>query len=437
MVDEAEPLPPRLADLAALTGRRPLVEGERWDWPSAEELPEVRALAGERWRPLEPAPLYWCLPAVWPPDHRCWVPDRLPRLSRGFQGAHRWLEPWAEETDKKMHADLVAEAAVCGLPEPPRGRLWLVRSPWPSLGVRVVLHLLARRCVERGLPVMTSGVTEAARELLGWSEERIWKWWSGPDADVANAWRARGRVGEEAARLVLAKLKPEDVEALTSGDGGDGGLTLEQALTWCAAVRESGSAAVARVLAWRALGLPAEPPYDPSMVLAEMPPEEAAEWLAAAFDFHDLGELRGLQPANAVAWRDQGFAPSEVRRLLEADRILTPEEAAAFDAAGIEPDARRQWVADGFDADAARAWTDLDILSNEARVWRSIGRGPEDAASHIRAGGGPLPPGARAGWTAIGGHDRADRRYGVIDPPGTRGRTASQTTERGRPAWRP
>jgi hypothetical protein len=168
-----------------------------------------------------------------------------------------------------------------------------------------------------------------------------------------------------------------------------------------------------------------------------VPPEEAAEWLAVAFDFHDLGELRGVPLASAVAWRDHGFAPSEVRRLLEADGILTPEEAAAFDAAGIEPDARRQWVADGFDADSARAWTDLDVFSAEARVWRSIGRGPEDAASHLRAGGGPLPPDVSTGWTATGDHHRANRRYGVTDPPGTRGRTASQSTRRDRPPWRP
>ena len=49
--------------------------------PRAEELPEVQALAAEGWRPLHDAPLYRLLPAAWPPGHRTWVPDRLPRVT--------------------------------------------------------------------------------------------------------------------------------------------------------------------------------------------------------------------------------------------------------------------------------------------------------------------------------------------------------------------
>jgi hypothetical protein len=120
--------------------------------------------------------------------------------------------------------------------------------------------------------------------------------------------------------------------------------------------------------------------------------------------------------------RTQGFAPAQAGRLLEADRTLTPGEAAAFDAAGVGPDERLGWVEAGFAA-AARAWTDLGVLPAEARVWRSIGQGLADAA-HLRAGGGLLPPHVQVGWTALGSDDRASRRYGVTDPPGTRGRAA-------------
>jgi hypothetical protein len=420
-----EPLPPRLA---ALTDRRDLAPGERWAWPAADELPEVRALTDAGWRPLDPAPLYCCLPAVWPAEHRCWVPDRLPKISQGSDGRRTWLEPWDSATRQSMDADLAEEAAGCGLPAPPVGRLWLVRSPWPSLGVQVVLGLIARRCEQLGLPDTTAGITETARVLLGWSEDELWGWWSGPDAEVARAWRARGRVGEEVAGLVLAELGPREADALVAGEPG---LSQEQAVAWCEAVGETGSAAVARVRAWRALGLSADPPDDPGMVLAQVPPEQAAEWLAAGFGIGDIGEFGDLSLAGAVRWRDSGFAPSEVSRLLAADWALTPEEAAAFDAAGIAADERLRWVEDGFDAAAARAWTDLGVLPGEARVWRSIGRGPQAARPHLLAGHGPLPPDVQVGWTGVGGLERADRRYGVTDPPGTRGRTAHQTRRGG------
>jgi hypothetical protein len=420
-----EPLPPRLAALAALTGKRILAPDERWAWPAAEELPEVRVLTDAGWRPLERAPLYWCLPAVWPAEHRCWVPDRLPKISQGFDGRRTWLEPWDMAMRQSTYADLTEEAARCGLPAPPVGRLWLVRSPWASIGVQVVLWLLARRCEQRGLPDTTAGITETARELLFWPEDELWEWWSGPDADVARAWRSRGRAGEEVAGLVLAELGPREADALM---GGEQGLSQEQAVAWCEAVGETGRAAVARVRAWRALGLSADPPYDPGMMLARVPPEQAVEWLAAGFGIGDIGEFGDLSLASAVRWRDSGFAPSQARRLLEADGTLTPEEAAVFDAVGIAADERLRWVEDGFDAAEARAWTDLGVLPGEARVWRSIGQGPQDARQYLLAGRGPLPPEVQVGWTAMGSLERADRRYGVTDPPGTRGRTAHQTT---------
>lgn len=430
-----EPLPPRLAELAALTGRRRLEPGERFTWPRAEELPEVRSLAARGFRPLGTAPLHCCLPAVWPEQHRCWVPDRLPKVSVGGDGSPTWIEPWDEQTRQEMAADIDREAAACGLPDPPRGRLWLLRSPWPSVGLEVLFVLLARRCEERDMLVMTPGVTEAARELLTWSEQQLWDWWSGPDADVARRWRARGRTGEEVARLVLAELGPDEIHAFAAGDPS---LTEEQAVAWCGAIDAGGPESVAQVRAWLEAGLPANPPDDPHMVLARFEPEQVRQWLAAGFDLGDVAKLRGLPLESAIAWRERGFDPAEVRQLLQADWTVTPDEVAAFDAAGIGERERLRWLEDGFDADAARVWIDLDILPGEARVWRSVGQGPDDARRHREAGGGALPPRLRyIGFTAEGSADRANRRYGVTDPPGTRGRTAGQTRKGGRPPWRP
>ncbi|MHB1063240.1 MAG: hypothetical protein ACYC1Z_01895 [Georgenia sp.] len=69
--------------------------------------------------------------------------------------------------------------------------------------------------------------------------------------------------------------------------------------------------------------------------------------------------------------------------------------------------------------------TDLDILPGEARVCRSMQLGPQEARGRREAGGGPLPDGAAVGWFGYGDR-REDRHYGVVDPPGTRGRLAQQ-----------
>jgi hypothetical protein len=292
----------------------------------------------------------------------------------------------------------------------------------------VVLLLLGHHQHRNGLPGTWVGLTESARDLLSWPEEQVWDWWDGPEAEAARGWRDRDGTGEAVADLVRAGLGPAELEQLTGPAGSGGGLSREQAVAWCEAVGAAGSTAVAGVREWRAAGLPADPPVRFASLLHQVTPEELAGWFGAGFELDDVAALVGLPLEVAVRWRAAGFGADEVSRLLRADHTLTPAEAARFDAAGIPPDDRVRWVAAGFDAGAARAWTDLDILPDEARVWRSLGRGPADARP-LRAGG-PLPPGIRLGWTATGAGARADRSYGVTDPPGTRGHRAARERRR-------
>ena len=138
---------------------------------------------------------------------------------------------------------------------------------------------------------------------------------------------------------------------------------------------------------------------------------------------------------DAIAWREAGFSSDEVRQLLERDWTLSPAEAAAFEAAGITGAGRLEWIEAGFDAASARAWTDVGVPVAEARVWRAVGQGPDEARSHLAGGGGRLPPGW-SGW-AWSKPDGSDWLYSVVDPPGTRGRTAETAAwhaeERDRP----
>ncbi|MGH3331041.1 MAG: hypothetical protein ACRDPJ_06990 [Nocardioidaceae bacterium] len=434
LTGDLPPLPPRLAELAELEARgesRRLEPNEGWVFPSVAELPEVQALAAGGWHVAPGDPLSFGLPAVWPTEHRCWVSNRMPRMCLASRRGQRWLEPrsdWEEPGEEE--AEEAEAARECGLPAPPSGRLWLLRSPWPTVGLKVVLAMVGRRSVERGLDEGVCGRTEAAREVLTWSEDRVWSWWQGPAAEAAHAWRRLGRAGDDVAGLVVRGLSPTLTARLTDPvtDGG-AGLSEEHAVAWARAVGEFGEEGVEAILGWRRLGLPADPPEDDHVVLATMTPAEVSEWFIAGFTFDELGLWRRADLAVAVAWRERGFTPTQARALLAADWTLTPDEAADFDEVGIDARARLAWVETGFTAAQARAWNDLDVLPQEARVWRSLGKAPEDARRHRETGGDPLPADTNVPWVSYG-NGRTHRHYMVADPPETRGRQAAEARER-------
>jgi len=425
------PLPARLVelvDLAASGESRFLEPGERWAFPSAEELPEVQVLAVDGWRALGEDPMTVLLPAVWPPQHRAWVPDRLPRMSTSvcLPDLRQRVQGWPERIRADAAVEVAVAAAECGLPAPPPGRLWLLRSPWPSLGLEVVLAMLHQRRDELDLGWSSRWVIEAARELLGWSEEQMWSWWAGPQADAARAWRSLGRVGQDVAPLVVAGLGPAQTAQLTGpvSDGG-AGLSERQAVAWSEKVGGlDAESKVDAIIAWRVLGLPADPPEDEHMVLYETTPAAAGDWLADGFSLEDVGVWLGQSLQSAQVWRAFGFTSEQARALVAADPTVTLEEVVAFDEVGISADARPGWVEAGFSAAQARAWTAVDVFPQEARVWRAMGLCVDDARRHRVAGGGALPDDAQVGSFSYSG-GRADRTYGVADPPGTRGRLAT------------
>lgn len=304
-------LPARLAGLAALEGPRTL-GGPDDPWgrkPVPEELPEIAELAAEGWQPMRWFPPRAPVPAIWPPELRGWVPNRLPTVGIVGFGLRRWVEPARWDHDREY----AAFARQAGLPTPPAGRWWLLRSPWPSVGADVVLRLMWRRARELDERPPPRAMRLAAQEMLGWSEAQLWDWWPADQhAAAARAWAAEHQIGEVVADVVAAGIGPAEVQVLVE----EGGLTRAQAVAWMRVTRSS----VEQVLAWRQRGLPVDPPEGLFSFLALALPEEHDLWTAAGYTayeaFHLLG--RDLDPDDALALRAAGVEAPEAADQLQA-----------------------------------------------------------------------------------------------------------------------
>jgi len=361
------PLPPRLARLAALQpGQSLQVDPYEESFPSAAELPEVRTLIDEGWWPLHGAPLFGLLPAAWPVPLRAWVPDRLPRVYGGGTTDSYWgaigRPPAGDDYDP--YYDLDREAASAGLPAPPRGRIWLLRSPWPDLPMVAVLD--AMWSITEDGPDVVADTYRAALDVQTWDAARVRSACSPEVRGVLDAWGARGRSGEAVARFVEWRLAPDAVDRLTAATGVD----EPTALAWLTSLETDDlDAAAATITAWRAAGLPGDPP-PAAHRWAGRDTVELRRWLEAGFDLYAASQLQRAGLETAIAWRAAGFDEVDTYELLRSDPDLTPAEARAFD--GVAE--RREWIHWGFTAEQARDWAAAGRTVRAARAARRDSR---------------------------------------------------------------
>ena len=109
---------------------RPIRNG----WPSeavlAHELPEVLKARDEGWFLASDAPMWAFLPAVWPAEHRRWLPDRSIRWTRiSCSGAPSTDVPWSAWDYFEHERDINELLTASSVPPRPAGRLWLLRTP--------------------------------------------------------------------------------------------------------------------------------------------------------------------------------------------------------------------------------------------------------------------------------------------------------------------
>lgn len=425
VVDPVAPLPPRLARLAevqatgiALTAEDPYAQ----DFPRADELPEVQALMRERWRPLHAAPLNGLLPAAWLPEHRRWVPDRLPRVAMGgttgtYFGAISPLDD-DEDWDAEERADQAREA---DLPAPPSGRIWLLRSPWPRIPVAVIYEIVWSLVDRTGSHDEIQQVYKVAREVLTWDETRALNACPSQKRELLDAWAQAGRIGEAAATVIEQRLRPADLEDATTRTGSD----EQTLLAWLESLQtDLDNEAITFINAWRAAGLPGNPPPGASR-FTDRDPAELQTWLNAGFDLYAASQLHLAGLETAIGWREAGFSEADTYELLRSDPALTPEEALAFDNAGSARERRRDWIYFGFTAAQAADWAAAGLTPSQARLWRACGKQAHDIHS-----GQQFPPQLLEGRRYIAFSQSEDGEKSnsewdeLPDAPGTRGRRA-------------
>jgi hypothetical protein len=419
-------LPPRLARLAdvqatgiALTAEDAYAQG----FPAADELAEVQTLMREGWRPLDGAPLYCLLPAAWPAEYRAWVPDRLPKVGMAATTDAYWSTIVAlPEDDDDRQDDYPGERArAVGLPQPPTDRIWLLRSPWPSIAVTVIYEIIWSVVERAAGRDEIAQVYRVAKDVLTWDEERALNACPAETRELVDSWAQAGRVGEAAATVIEQRLRPADLDDALSRTQ----LDEQTLLDWLTSLEtDLDDDAITFINAWRSAGLPGNPPSG-AIRFTDRDPAEVRAWLDASFDLYAAAQLRLAGLDTATRWRDAGFNEADTYELLRSDPALNPEEARAFDSAGPAREHRREWIYYGFNATQAEDWAATGLTPAEARLWRACDKQPAD----VHPGQG-IPSQLSQGRRHIGISRSADGEIShpgwddLDDPPGTRGRRA-------------
>ena len=102
------------------------------DWGLVE--PQSSRAPGEGWVEAPDAPVWAFLPAVWPAEHRCWVPEPTRIVSTWIQDRDQEPRrlpdrPWTAEEHEEHEADTNADLERIGVPPRPANRLWYLRLP--------------------------------------------------------------------------------------------------------------------------------------------------------------------------------------------------------------------------------------------------------------------------------------------------------------------
>lgn len=119
---------------------------------------------------------------MWPAQHRGWIRNRVPWVWTCV-GQPPTLAP-PSETDLMSEAEAQEEYPAdlegTGIPVPPLGRIWLLRSPFDGVTVTEVadtIHGVAvRRAGGEDIFLNKRHLVDAARDVLSWDSATIKRW---------------------------------------------------------------------------------------------------------------------------------------------------------------------------------------------------------------------------------------------------------------------
>jgi hypothetical protein len=136
----------------------------------ARDLPEAKQLVELGYHLMDPdAVRMVLLTALWPPEHRTWVPDRTERTERRWR-SDGWTDtqPLSDETRNTVDDEVDDVLRAAGVSPRPRGRLWFVRLPRGRKSVARYQASLQRRVDRAGVPDDGPGPDWAAlvRDLI-------------------------------------------------------------------------------------------------------------------------------------------------------------------------------------------------------------------------------------------------------------------------------
>jgi hypothetical protein len=272
----------------------------------------------------------------------------------GYYGAIESVGP-PDPDDGCRYRMVDDDARAAGLPAPPRGRIWLLRSPWPALPVAAIYELVWAVGDSEGADA--GAIYRAGRTVFSWDEKRALARCRRPTATLVRQWAAAGRVGEAAGRFVERRWSPSQFNRFASGTG----LAEDTALAWLDSLAaDDVDAAAGFVGRWRAQGLPGNPP-PAAHRFAHRDPAELRAWLAAGFDLYAAHQLGPAGLERALHWRRAGFTPAHTYEQLRRDRFgdrphrrCYPEWDELPDPPGRRGRRARRWARDD------DPWTNTD-----------------------------------------------------------------------------
>ncbi|MCW2527375.1 MAG: hypothetical protein JWM76_2235, partial [Pseudonocardiales bacterium] len=166
-----------------------------------------------------------------------------------------WPEDsWPEESGPDAGSRRALEA---GLPAPPFGRIWLLRSPWPQIPVGLTYGILWSQLARASSNDEITQIYQVARSVMTWGEHRALDALTPETRTLLQAWAVHGRTGEQASAVLERRVSPAELDELMSIDGVD----EQTALSWLDSLgRDADTESIDFIRSWRAAGSPGNPP---------------------------------------------------------------------------------------------------------------------------------------------------------------------------------